>query len=82
MNIEDSEMFTGTTIEPMDKGQEGVFEFISDIWNVKGDCGSHAQENSTCRYSITNVKVKGGILKNAECSKIMAQDDESWDSEL
>jgi len=73
MDIQHSEMYTGTVRQPVDAALKGLFDLRTDIWNVNSPMcgGTKAEENCSCRYSLTNVRVKGG-LENGQCSKINA----------
>jgi hypothetical protein len=79
IDIRLSEIFTGTlpgkmgeTNHPVPSDEKGKVRLISDIWNVAGGCSPGAMPNVTCRMSVTNLKVTGGLPEGDECSKIKA----------
>ena len=53
---------------------KGKIELISDIWNMPpGYEGSSAdaKQGATCRVSVTNLKVTGGLPNSPTYSEIM-----------
>lgn len=77
-----SEIFTGTKTgdsgennHPVPSDVKGKVELISDIWNMPPGyegCSADAKKGATCRVSITNLKVTGGLPNSPTCSKIMS----------
>ena len=54
---------------------KGKIELISDIWNMPPGyegCSATAKQGATCRVSVTNLKVTGGLPNSPTCSKIMS----------
>ena len=80
IDIRLSEIFTGTTPGklgetnyPVPSDLKGKVELVSDIWNVAGGCGPRpSPPDVTCRMSVTNLKITGGLPNTPTCSKIMA----------
>ena len=79
-----SEIFTGTknsdspggeNNHPVPSDVKGKVELISDIWNMPPGyegCSTDAKHGATCRVSVTNLKVTGGLPNSPTCSKIMS----------
>ena len=78
-----SEIFTGTknsdspggeNNHPVPSDVKGKVELISDIWNMpRGEgCSVDAKPGATCRMSVSNLKVTGGLPNSPTCSKIMS----------
>jgi len=90
IDIRLSEIFTGTT--PSDSGDtnypvpsdlKGKVELVSDIWNVAGGCGPRpSPPDVTCRMSVTNLKITGGLPNSPTCSKIMSAAPQGGEEEL
>lgn len=94
-NISLSEIFTGTKNSddpphinhPVPRDEKGKVELFSDIWNTPSGyegCSIEAKKGATCRLSVTNLKVTGGLPNTPTCSKIMSapQDGEGGHDEL
>ena len=90
-----SEIFTGTKDSddpphinhPVLSNEKGKVELISDIWNTPPGyegCSIEAKKGATCRLSVSNLKVTGGLPNTPTCSKIMSvpQDGEGGHDEL
>ena len=79
-----SEIFTGTknsdspggeNNHPVPSDVKGKVELISDIWNMPRGfegCSADAKPGATCRMSVSNLKVTGGLPNSPTCSKIMS----------